>query len=218
MDATSLPAIFVFSFILAIGAVMSPGPVAAAIVSQAPRQGWRVGPLLAFGHSLLELLIVALIAFGLQSLLAHPAIQIAIALLGGALLIWMGGTTLLKLSRGQLRLPLPGDRSAPMSAAQLVRLGMIATLVNPFWYAWWITVPPSYLAQSRALGLLPLVAFYLGHISADFAWDTILSSALGGGRPWISQRVYAAINALCGLFFIYLGASFAVHGVQLLTR
>ena len=90
METLSLIGIFLFSFNLAIGAVISPGPVSAAIVSQSPRHGWLAGPLVASGHSVLELLILALVAAGLSSGLASGWIQTAIALLGGALLVWMG--------------------------------------------------------------------------------------------------------------------------------
>ncbi|MEK6587657.1 MAG: LysE family transporter, partial [Chloroflexota bacterium] len=65
MPTESLLAIFVFSFVVTFGAVVSPGPVTAAILSESPRQGWKVGPLIAGGHSLLELLMVILIALGL---------------------------------------------------------------------------------------------------------------------------------------------------------
>ena len=66
----TIPGVFVFSFLLALGAVISPGPVSTAIVSQAPRRGWQVGPLLATGHSLMELLIVLLVTVGLGAGLA----------------------------------------------------------------------------------------------------------------------------------------------------
>ena len=82
VPTSSLQAVFLFSFLAAIGAVISPGPVSAAIVSQAPRRSWLAG------HSVLELGIVLLIAFGLSAWLARPWIQTAIALLGG--LRWPG--------------------------------------------------------------------------------------------------------------------------------
>lgn len=215
MDA-SLPSIFTFSFVLAIGAVISPGPVSTAIVSQAARHGWRVGPLVALGHSLLELVIVLAIAFGLERVLGHAIVRTLIALLGGLLLLWMGGAMLRDLLRGRVRLPRAAENAPSLNQAQLVRLGVLATIANPFWYAWWLTVPPSYLAQASAVGLAPLAAFFFGHISADFAWDTALSGLVSGGRRWINDRVYAAIIAVCAAFFVYLGFVFVGEGLSLL--
>ena len=90
---------------MAIGAVLSPGPVTTAIISQTPRLGWITGPLVSIGHALLELLMVLLITLGLSGILGAPAVQTAIALLGGLLLLWMGGNMLFGALKGKLRLP-----------------------------------------------------------------------------------------------------------------
>jgi threonine/homoserine/homoserine lactone efflux protein len=86
----------------------------------------------------------------------------------------------------------------------------MATITNPFWYAWWVTAAAGYLAQARALGLGAVAAFYLGHISADYGWNTVLSTVVGGGRRWITDGVFRAINGACGLFLVYLGFTFLV--------
>lgn len=209
---STLTAIFGFSFLLAIGAVVSPGPVSTAIVSQSPRRGWLVGPLIATGHIFLELVIVVLIAFGLSSGMAAPAIQTGIALLGGSLLAWMGITMLADITRGKARLPNADTATDALSEGQMIGLGMLTTLSNPFWYAWWMTVAAGYLSQAQGLGGSAVAAFYLGHISADYAWDTILSAIVGGGRRWITNSVYAWIVGLSGVFLIYLGIQFLHHG------
>jgi threonine/homoserine/homoserine lactone efflux protein len=200
--------VFIFSFLVALGAVISPGPVSAAIVSQAPRRGWLAGPLVATGHSLLELLIVLLIAFGLSAGLARPGIQAGIALLGGSLLVWMGGKMMWDAWRGLIRLPGSAGGLPPLNSRQLVGLGIVATISNPFWYAWWVTVAAGYLSQARALGLSAIAAFYAGHISADYAWDTVLSAVVGGGRRWMTDRLYRGLIGFCGGFLVYLGIVF----------
>lgn len=213
LPTTSLLAIFVFSFLLGAGAVVTPGPVSTAIVSQAPRQGWKTGPLVAVGHALMEFLIVVLIVLGLAAGLAHPNIQRFIAVAGGGLLVWMGLMMLRAVLRGEMHLPGADDRQNPLSSRQLVGLGMLATASNPFWYAWWVTVAASYLVQAQAMNMPGVAAFYLGHVSADLAWDTTLSSVVGGGRRWMNDKVYRAIIVLCGVFFIYLGLAFLKQGV-----
>jgi threonine/homoserine/homoserine lactone efflux protein len=215
LPTSSLQAVFLFSFLAAIGAVVSPGPVSAAIVSQAPRRGWLAGPLVATGHSILELVIVLLIAFGLSAGLANPAIQVWIALLGGLLLVWMGGKMAWDAWKGYLRLPGPEGERVRLSTRQLVGLGMVATISNPFWYAWWVTVAAGYLSQARALGMAAVLAFYIGHISADYAWDTVLSTVVGGGRRWLNDRLYRGLILVCGGFLVYLGLVFLWRGITL---
>jgi threonine/homoserine/homoserine lactone efflux protein len=86
--------LFIYSFAVGFSAVASPGPVSTAIVSQAPRRGWLVGPLVATGHSLTELIMMILIAAGLSAGMARPGVQTLIAIVGGLLLVWMGGNML----------------------------------------------------------------------------------------------------------------------------
>ena len=216
MTGNSFFEIFVFSLVLGFGGAVSPGPVSTAIVSRAPRQGIRVGPLVALGHATLELLMVGVIAFGLQRVLSQNNVQIAVSLLGGLLLIFMGAKMLLDLRKGGMRLPKAEDASEQSRTSQLVWLGIATTLANPFWFAWWISVPSSYLAQVSALGLLPLAAFYLGHITADFAWDSALAAFVGGGRRWMSDNIYGLIIVASGAFLLYLGVSFIREGLRLL--
>lgn len=211
-------AAFTFSFVLAIGAVLSPGPVSTAIVSQAPRRGWSVGPLVATGHSLMELVIVVLVVLGLGAGLANGSIQTGIALLGGVLLLWMGGLIVWQIIRGKVHLPHADGQTKPLSTLQFVGMGAFATASSPFWYAWWVTVAAGYLIGylDKANGIILVSAFYLGHISADYAWDTILSAVVGGGRRWMTDGIYRLLLLICGAFFIYLGVTFLIHGVKAL--
>lgn len=208
----SLVQIFFWSFIVTFGAVISPGPVSTTIVSQAPRRGWMVGPLVAIGHSLLELAIVVLIIFGLAPLLAEPVIRTVIAILGGAVLIVMGLVFLADVFRGKVRLPAPNESQKSMSYGKMMGLGVVATLSNPFWYAYWATTAPGYLAQVQG-GLPAVGAFYLGHISADIAWDTFLSTAFGKSRRWLNDRIYAWLISACGLILLVLGGWFIATGL-----
>lgn len=213
MPTQSLIAIYIFSFFVGFGAVVTPGPVSTAIVSQAPRQGWKTGPLVAAGHALTEFAIVTLIVLGLGVGLAHPNIQRLIAFAGGGMLVWMGALMLRAVWRREVHLPsLEGGQMA-RSPGRLLGLGILATVSNPFWYAWWVTVAAGYLAQTQALSIAGVGAFYLGHISADFTWDTTLSSLVGGGRRWMTDRVYQAIILVAGMFLIYLGLVYFRQGI-----
>lgn len=208
----SLAPIFLASFVFGFAAVISPGPVSTAIVSQAPRRGWVVGPLVATGHSITEAFIMILIAFGLTTVMGSDVIQMVIAFLGGILLLWMGWGMLSGAWRGEVRVPGVSSDAAEMNNGQMVRLGIVTTLVNPFWYAWWMTSVPAYMIENNVLSASAIIAFYFGHISADFAWDTFLSGVVSSGKRWITDKVYQWIIGLCGGFLLYLGVSFVLQG------
>lgn len=205
---------FLFSFALAIGAVISPGPVSATVVSQSPNRGWIVGPLISSGHAALELLIVCLITFGLAQTLQQTLIHTTIAILGGVLLIWMGSHFTLGAVSGRLHLPTKLENELPMQYTKIFSLGILATLSNPFWYAWWATVASTYLAQAKEMSLIYVGAFYLGHISADYTWNTFLSTIVGKGSRWMTQTIYQVLMSLCGLFLIYMGIIFLLKGLS----
>ncbi|MGH2592364.1 MAG: LysE family translocator [Anaerolineae bacterium] len=204
----TLPLLFAFSFVVGFGAVVTPGPVTTAIVSESARRGFVVGPLVATGHSFLELIMVVLLALGLSAGLNTPVVVTLIAVLGGALLLWMGGAMAWSALKGRIALPRPGADAQRRNHWQLIGLGMGATLVNPFWYAWWVTVAAAYIVSAQALGWLGVLAFYLGHISADYVWDSVLSGVVGSGRKWITDTIYKWLIVACGLYLVYLGGVF----------
>ncbi len=214
MPTESLAAVFVFSFVVTFGAVISPGPVSAAILSESPRQGWRVGPMVAGGHSTLELIMVVLISLGLAAGMASPLARTVVGTLGGLTLIGIGGSYLLAVIRGRMQLPDQQQSITSRSYLSLFGLGVITTLSNPFWYVWWVTVAAGYLAQAQALGVATVTAFYVGHISADFAWDSFLSVTASAGTRILTDRRYQWLIVLTGGFMIYLGVVFILTAVR----
>lgn len=206
----SLPILFAFSFVVGFGAVITPGPVSTAIVTESARRGFIVGPLVALGHCALELVMVLLLALGLGAGLNTPMVSAVIAVLGGVLLVWMGGGMVWNAMRGKMRLPGPGGEHRLLTNWQLLGLGVAATIVNPFWYAWWVTVGASYMALPAvaALGAAGVAAFYLGHILGDLVWDCVLSGVVGRGRRWLSDGLYKWLLVACGGYLAYLGVVF----------
>jgi len=216
LPSNSFAAIFFFAFSMAIGAVLSPGPVTTALISQSPRLGWITGPLISTGHAITELLMAGMITFGLSTFLSQPSLQTAIALLGGVLLLWMGAGFVLSGVKGKYHLPTQEEKesSKPMSRGQALTMGILTTISNPFWYAWWITVASVYLLEAKSMGILPVIAFYLGHVSVDYLWNTLLSTVVGSGGKLFSNRVYNILMAVCGSYLIYLGIQFLLVGIK----
>jgi threonine/homoserine/homoserine lactone efflux protein len=206
----TLPLLFAFSFVVGFGAVVTPGPVSTAIVSESARRGFIVGPLVCTGHVALEFVMVVLLALGLSAGLNTPPVLLTVGVLGGALLWWMGGAMIWGALKGRITLPRPGADVKLLSSGQLLALGLAATLVNPFWYVWWVTVGTTYLAfpPVRALGLAGLLTFYFGHITGDYLWDCILSGVVGQGRRWLTGAWYKWMIVACGGYLVYLGGVF----------
>ena len=205
--------LFAWSFGVAIGPVMSPGPVSAAVVAEGARRGVRAGPLVAIGHALMELLMVVALALGMGQVLQRPVLAATVGVLGGLVLLWIGGTMAWGAIRRRPKLPSAAEGSGAAAGRSLVGLGVATTMTNPFWYLWWVGVGGGYVLMTQQQGLVALAAFYLGHIAADFTWDTLLASAVGSGRRWLTDGVYQALLVICGLFLCYSGLRFLWTGV-----
>jgi len=205
--------LFVWSFGVAIGPVISPGPVSAAVVTEGARHGVRAGPLVALGHALVELLMVIALVLGMGQVLQRPALAMLIGLLGGLVLLWIGGSMAWVAVRSRPTLPTPDAGMSIGGERSLVGLGVATTVTNPFWYLWWVGVGGGYVLMTHQQGPIALAAFYLGHVAADFTWDTVLASLVGSGRRWLTDGLYQALLIICGLFLCYTGMRFLWSGV-----
>ena len=157
--------------------------------------------------------MVVLITFGLATVLSAPLASTIVGLLGGLTLLFIGGNYIYGAARGRIRLPHPEEASKLRSYSSLFGLGVATTLANPFWYVWWVTVAAGFLAQAQAIGFATLAAFYFGHISADYAWDTFLSASASAGRRILTDRRYRALILVTGGFMIYLGIVFIASAI-----
>ena len=201
---------------MAIGAVLTPGPVTTTIISQAPRTGWVTGLFISVGHAVLELVMVILITLGLSGILGAPMAQTIIAILGGLLLLYMGITMLIDAIKGKMKLPDGGDFEEKYSIGRLLTLGVVTSLSNPFWYAWWMTAAAVFLLEAKVAGWIIVAGFYFGHISADFVWNLLLASVIGSGKKLINNRVYAILISICAGYLVFLAFQFlstGYHGI-----
>lgn len=211
-------AVFFTSFITALSGALMPGPLLTVTIAQAAVMGFIAPVLLIAGHSLLELFLVVGLVFGLGRILRIKPVIGTISVLGGAMLVWMGWDMIPAALSGAL------DLSTSASAAKTVKVGLLdnpvitgmaVSISNPYWTIWWATVGMTLfgtLAQSAGDGpgraSKSIGAFYFGHISGDILWYLLLGAAITTGRQFISPAVYRGTVVVCGVFLMFLGASF----------
>ncbi|MEW5786073.1 MAG: LysE family transporter [Bacillota bacterium] len=204
--------IFTTAFLVGFSGAVMPGPVTAVMAEQTIKRGFTAAPLVTAGHAIMEALVVVLLAAGLGSLMAGENVAGVIGIAGGAVLAWMGWGMVRGARSASLVLQDPavgpGRKTGPVSA------GLVATVVNPYWFLWWATVGAGYVALSQEHGLKGIVLFFSGHILADFAWLSLLAVVLASGKRWISDRVYRGIITVLGLFLICLAAYFFWTGIR----
>ena len=97
-DQFVIVTIFFGSLLIGFSGAASPGPLLALSIKETLQNGWKAGPLIAIGHSILELFIVIGISIGINQLLNSDFIAKTISLFGGIMLVILGIQTIISIS------------------------------------------------------------------------------------------------------------------------
>jgi len=213
MELWALAGVPATSFIVALSGALMPGPLLTVTVGEAARRGFWAGPLIILGHALLEAALVLLLLAGVGAWLHRPAILGLVGVLGAGMLGWMG-LALMRAARSS-RLELEQQDGAGLHP---VLAGALLSLANPYWLIWWLTIGLGYVMFSWKYGLAGVALFYVGHILADFAWYTLVSTAVARGRRFLSDNLYRGFLAGCGVFLVGFGGYFGFQGIKFLLE
>ncbi len=203
----SLITIFCTSFLIALSGALMPGPLLTVTVSESSRRGAIAGPLMIFGHGLLELVLIVALLLGAAPLLQRNDVFIFISLVGGVLLLWMGFTMLRSLSG--LHLDFDTDET---KSRNLILAGILFSLANPYWLLWWASIGLGYIVYSVTFGIVGVTFFFLGHILADLAWYTLVSFGVARGRRFFSDVFYRRLIGCCASFLVIFSGYFFYSG------
>jgi threonine/homoserine/homoserine lactone efflux protein len=210
-NAMNMEAIFLImgtAFCIGLTGAVMPGPLLAVTVSQSIRRGFRAGPLIVLGHAILESILVVAVVLGCMGFLQDARVVDGMAVLGGVIMMWMA-QGMIRSAKG-LSLNLDGSADAGMSP---VAAGIVISLSNPYWIIWWATIGITYVFLGMKHGGWGVLAFFVGHISADLVWYCLVSAAVARGRRMMSDTVYRGLIAFCGVFLAAFGAWFLGQGV-----
>jgi len=212
----SLATIGAISFVLSLSGVLMPGPLLTVTIGESLRRGFITGPLLVLGHGLLELALIVAIVNGLGTFLKRDPVMGTVAIVGSLILFWMGWGMIKQAKRTGFSLEqLPVGKAHSLHP---VLSGILISLSNPYWIIWWITIGLGYMMTAMEYGLMGLVVFFVGHISADFLWFSLVSYGVSTGRRVLSDKLYQGITMGCGFFLILFGVWFMVIGFRYLSH
>jgi len=203
----TLVAIFSSSFLIALSGALMPGPLLTVTVSESPRRGAITGPLMILGHGILEFGLVIALLLGLAPFLKQDGVFVFIALVGGAILIWMA----VSMFRSLPDLCLDFDAS-PGKPRNLILSGIILSLANPYWTIWWASIGLGYIMSSAKLGISGISAFFAGHILADFIWYGFISYSVSKGKRFFSNTLYRGLIGVCASFLLVFACYFLYSG------
>jgi threonine/homoserine/homoserine lactone efflux protein len=95
-----------------------------------------------------------------------------------------------------------------------MRIGVLLSIANPYWVVWWATIGLGLVARAQNAGLFGIIIFFIGHQAADFAWYSLVSTAVGKGRRFFNDRVYRGIIAVSAVVLIGFSVYFGWSGAE----
>lgn len=208
MQLPLLP-IFLTSFMVALSGALMPGPLLTVTISESTRRGPLAGPLMIFGHIILEIILVTCLISGLAPFLVRDDVFIFISYGGGAVLLYMGISMLRSTAGLSLSVTASSSRSN-----NLIVAGIVLSAVNPYFLIWWGSIGTGYIIHSLQFGLLGVAAFFLGHMFADLLWYAFVSFSIARGRRLLSDTIYRRLIGCCGLFLIGFSCWFFYSGAR----
>ncbi len=185
--------------LISFSGVASPGPLTAVTIAKGLQNKYN-GILISIGHGIVELPLIFFIYFGFTKIFSLPLLKPLIGLFGGFILIFLG-ISIFKTKQ-------ISNSNLPYGA---VFAGVIATISNPYFFIWWLTVGNSLILTSTNFGRTAILTFSFVHLSCDFLWYTLISIFVYKTKKFFSQRVYKIITSICGVLLILFGVFFIIN-------
>ena len=185
--------------LISLSGVLMPGPLFAVTIKKAAKSK-TAGALIAVGHGIVEFPLMFLIFFVLSQFDIPSFVQVAVGLVGGFLMIFMG----LKAFRNRHK-----QEEATVSLKKdSVLAGVWTTAANAGFILWWLTIGTTLILNAKLFGLLGFSVFAGVHWLADFSWYTVVALLIFKSQRFWTERTRMGITLFCVAVFIGFGAYF----------
>jgi threonine/homoserine/homoserine lactone efflux protein len=176
-----------------------PGPLFAVTLKKAVKSK-IAGALIAVGHGVVEFPLMILIFFLLSQFTIPSAVQIAVGVVGGFLMILMGIQTFRNRHKSE------EDRAS--FKRESVLAGIYTTAANAGFILWWLTIGTTLILNAQLFGLLGFSVFASVHWLCDFSFYTVAALVIFKSQRFLTERAKLGIALFCVAIFIGFGAYF----------
>ncbi len=190
------------AIVISLTGVMTPGPLFAASIAKGYTDR-AAGFKIALGHGLVEFPLMAIIALSLGYVFESTAVRLAIGLVGGALMIFLG----LMMLRKYKDTVQDGSEYIPYDS---ITAGALTTSLNPYFLLWWATIGAWLIMNANWFGPIVVVVFAVVHWSCDLGWYMLTSYTVFRTKHLWTPRVHQLVFAACGVIMVAFGIYFVV--------
>ena len=200
MDYISNFYVFLGSVMLiSLSGVLMPGPLFAVTIKKAATSKIS-GALIAVGHGIVELPLMFLIFFLLSQFEIPNYVQVAVGLVGGLLMIFMGLQTFRNRNK---------QEAATVSLKRdSVLAGVWTTAANAGFILWWLTIGTTLILNAKLFGFIGFSVFAGVHWLCDFSWYTVVALLIFKSQRFWTERVHLGVTLFSVAVFIGFGVYF----------
>ena len=199
--------------VVSASGVLAPGPLFFTNLLYGTRLGTHSGLKVAYGHTVVELPLIILLAAGLFSFEAAKKYSTTIGLIGGIAILAFAGLQIGSIIRKKgvdaaaCAIYLADDKG-PFIA------GVILTAMNPFFLLWWFTAGLKLIADSATFGASSgLAVLFALHIWMDYAWLGGTAYLASKGSKVLKSRYYPVLLVGLSAILVYYGVAFLMQAV-----
>jgi threonine/homoserine/homoserine lactone efflux protein len=185
--------------LISLSGVLMPGPLFAVTLKKAAKSKIS-GALIAVGHGIVEFPLMFLIFFVLSQFEIPSIVLVAVGLIGGFLMIFMG----VQMFRNRHK----QDEVTVNLKRDSVLAGVYTTAVNAGFILWWLTIGTTLILNAQLFGLLGFSVFAGVHWLCDFSWYTVAALVIFKSQRFWTERTRMGIMLFCVVVFIGFGAYF----------
>lgn len=192
--------------VISLSGVMMPGPMFAVTVARSYRSQFA-GAKMALGHAIVEVPLMLAIYFGLAQFFDKEPAQIALYLVGGSILVWMG-ISLFRKRAGSIE----GTGELPYNS---VVAGIVTSAANPFFFLWWAAVGSMLVMKSLSFGPTGFILLITVHLLCDFGWLFFISTIVHRTKSMWQGKFRLGLLVACSFLLIGFGGWFLFSGIRL---
>ncbi len=176
-----------------------PGPLFAVTLKKSAKSK-IAGALIAVGHGIVEFPIMFLIYFLLSQFEIPNYVQIAVGLVGGVLMVFMGLQTFRNRNKE--------DVATVNLKRDSVLSGVWTTAANAGFILWWLTIGTALVLNAKLFGLAGFAIFAGVHWLCDFSWYAVVGLLIFKSQRFWTRRVHLGVTMFCVVVFIGFGLFF----------
>jgi threonine/homoserine/homoserine lactone efflux protein len=187
--------------------VLSPGPLFLTNIIFGSKHGITAGIKIAYGHTMVELPLVIMLALGLFALsyvfLNNENLKI-ISIVGGTAMIVFACIQITNIRRGKV-----DHEHAYVGVSYKkgpILLGVVFSALNPLFLIWWFTIGLKLISDSiHFFGLVNgILILFSSHIWMDYAWLIITSYMIHRGISVLKNKFYSVLLvSMCTVLVFY---------------